>query len=219
MVQACHGGMWVATSLTRARAAYAKALCSRFSAFFSTKRHSLARMPAMRGRRGFFIFLARFWLFLIFFAGSSVATAETIPSTISGYICNDGDSAAIIRAAVQQDPKYLSQNLIVGAVVEFSGLYYSGVYDRWVCNVKFIVSDGYITPWHGPVSADVNYTCPSTGGWTLSSDEQTCSRCPDTNLPILTPEGACVGLPDKGAGESCGESPGSSGSPNPIPPQ
>lgn len=58
------------------------------------------------------------------------------------------------------------------------------------------------------------YTCPSTGGWTLSSDRQTCSRCPDSNLPILTPEGSCIGPMDKITGtQDCQSSNGHSSDP------
>lgn len=49
----------------------------------------------------------------------------------------------------------------------------------------------------------ITYSCPSSGGWTLSSDKQTCSRCPDPAFPILTSDNACVGAEDKSTGSSC----------------
>jgi len=58
------------------------------------------------------------------------------------------------------------------------------------------------------------YTCPPDGGWILSSDRQTCSRCPDPAKPILTPEGACIGAPDKATGnQDCQSSSSNSSDP------
>jgi len=68
--------------------------------------------------------------------------------------------------------------------------------------------------WNGSDCVAMTYSCPSGGGWILSADQQTCSRCPDPAKPILTPEGACIGAPDKATGtQDCQSSSSNSSDP------
>lgn len=68
------------------------------------------------------------------------------------------------------------------------------------------------TSWNGTACVATTYSCPTTGTWVLSADQQTCSRCP-TPL-ILNADNACIGPDDKGAGPNCQEEESS----NPPPP-
>lgn len=49
------------------------------------------------------------------------------------------------------------------------------------------------------------YSCPPTGTWILSADQQTCTGCWDSSK-VLNEEGACVSPKDKGAGPGCEKS-------------
>lgn len=115
------------------------------------------------------------------------AHAETTAATVTreGYC---GSSCATIKNAIIN--AYTPQT--VGNIAEISGVYWSSQYSVWVVNYKWTLSGGGTTNWHGP-SGDVNevYSCPSTGGWSLSG--QSCTRADCTALETRdSVTGACV---------------------------
>lgn len=182
----------------------------------------------MLGRRGSCLFFARFWLLLFCCTVSSSALAETIPSTqtqvgtpVSGYWFEGGVFPNPHEACFSKWPYHGNWGGVPGWYSQQAEQvqYWDASTSSWVVTgytcllfYKCNCSDNGIQKHEGSISlygsyctvgekvgnTCVSYTCPTTGGWILSPDQQTCSRCPDPAAPILTPEGACVGPQDKG---------------------
>lgn len=176
----------------------------------------------------FFISFARLWLFLSCFAMPSAALAETIPATVT-YLEDTIDGLFHPQVAIDgrltdfaepADAALATTNSCIFSSKSIRSCWING-YGYWSCWLDFYHTgcNGDTPGWRSAeiyVSRVPNcflpyipqngqcvkpaYSCPSDGGWILSSDQQTCLRCPDPAKPILTPEGACIGAPDKATG-------------------
>lgn len=171
-------------------------------------RYFLASMPTTLGWRGLFIAFARLWLFLIFFVVSTVVLAETIPATVT-YAEDSIDGLFHPQVAVNgvltdfaepAEAALATTNSCIFSSKSVRSCWING-YGYWSCWLDFYhtgcngdtpgwrsaeiyvskVPNCYLpyTPQNGQCVKPV-YSCPSNGGWTLSSDQQSCTRpdCP-----------------------------------------
>lgn len=76
--------------------------------------------------------------------------------------------------------------------------YHNEYYTSWI-GIGRVSGCHPSTFWNGSGCVRTSYSCPSTGTWALSADQQTCTGCWDPTQ-ILDQNNACVDEKDKDAG-------------------